>query len=63
MKLIYSHLQKLLADHNVDPQKVRDDLTMMRHFCKSCAEIEQAVGFDLDLKVNRGGLLGYYDRA
>ena len=63
MKLIYSHLQTFLPDLNVEPQKLRDDLTMIGHFCNYYEEIEGEIVFDLDIKVNRGDCLGYYGLA
>jgi phenylalanyl-tRNA synthetase beta chain len=63
MKLIYSHLQKFLPDLNVEPQKLRDDLTMVGHFTNYYEEIEGEIVFDLDIKINRGDCLGYYGLA
>lgn len=60
MKLIYSELKKFLPDLNVEPQKLRDDLTMIGHFTNFFEEIEGEIVFDLDIKVNRGDCLGYY---
>lgn len=63
MKLIYSHLQKFLPDLQVEPQQLRDDLTMIGHFCNFYEEIEGEIVFDLDIKVNRGDCFGYYGLA
>jgi len=63
MKLIYSHLQKFLPDLSVEPQKLRDDLTMIGHFTNFYEEIDDEIVFDLDIKVNRGDCLGYYGLA
>lgn len=63
MKLIYSHLKKFLPDLNVEPQKLRDDLTMVGHFTNYYEEIEGEIVFDLDIKINRGDCLGYYGLA
>jgi len=63
MKLIYSHLQKFLPDFKVDPQQLRDDLTMIGHFTNYFEEIDGEIVFDLDIKVNRGDCLGYYGLA
>lgn len=63
MKLVYSHLQKFLPDLKVEPQKLRDDLTMIGHFTNYFEEIEGEIVFDLDIKVNRGDCLGYYGIA
>ncbi|MCW1948995.1 MAG: phenylalanine--tRNA ligase beta subunit-related protein [Candidatus Shapirobacteria bacterium] len=63
MKLIYSHLQKFLPDLKVDPQQLRDDLTMIGHFTNYFEEIDGEIVFDLDIKVNRGDCLGYYGLA
>jgi phenylalanyl-tRNA synthetase beta chain len=63
MKLIYSHLKKFLPDLNVEPQKLRDDMTMIGHFTNFYEEIEGEIVFDLDIKVNRGDCLGYYGLA
>ena len=63
MKLIYSHLQKFLPDLKVDPQQLRDDLTMIGHFTNYFEEIDNEIVFDLDIKVNRGDCLGYYGIA
>lgn len=63
MKLIYSELQKLLPDLKVEPQQLRDDLTMIGHFTNYYEEIEGEIVFDLDIKVNRGDCLGYYGLA
>ncbi len=63
MKLIYSHLQKFLPDLKVDPQQLRDDLTMIGHFTNYFEEIDSEIVFDLDIKVNRGDCLGYYGLA
>jgi len=63
MKLIYSHLQTFLPDLTVTPQKLRDDLTMIGHFCNFYEEIDGEIVFDLDIKVNRGDCLGYYGLA
>jgi phenylalanyl-tRNA synthetase beta chain len=63
MKLIYSHLQKFLPTLDVEPQKLRDDITMIGHFVNFYEEIEGEIIFDLDIKVNRGDCLGYYGLA
>jgi len=63
MKLIYSELQKFLPDLNIEPQKLRDDLTMIGHFCNFYEKIDDQIVFDLDIKVNRGDCLGYYGIA
>ena len=63
MKLIYSHLQKFLPTLDVEPQKLRDDLTMIGHFCNFYEEIENEIVFDFDIKINRGDCLGYYGLA
>ncbi len=63
MKLIYSHLQKFLPDLKVEPQKLRDDLTMIGHFTNFFEKIDNEIIFDLDIKVNRGDCLGYYGLA
>jgi phenylalanyl-tRNA synthetase beta chain len=63
MKLIYSHLKKFLPDLNVEPQQLRDDLTMIGHFTNFFEEIDNEIVFDLDIKVNRGDCLGYYGLA
>lgn len=63
MKLIYSHLQKLLPTLSVAPQKLRDDLTMIGHFTNFYEEIDNEIVFDLDIKINRGDCLGYYGLA
>lgn len=63
MKLILSHLQKFLPDLKVEPQKLRDDLTMIGHFTNFFEEIDNEIIFDLDIKVNRGDCLGYYGLA
>ncbi len=60
MKLIYSHLKKILPDLSVNPQKLRDDLTSIGHFCNYYEKIGEETVFDLDIKVNRGDCLGYY---
>lgn len=63
MKLIYSHLKTFLPDLNVEPQKLRDDLTMIGHWTNYFEEIEGEIVFDLDIKTNRGDCLGYYGLA
>jgi len=63
MKLVYSHLQKFLPDLKVEPQQLRDDLTMIGHFTNYFEEIDGETVFDLDIKVNRGDCLGYYGLA
>jgi len=63
MKLIYSELKKFLPDLSVNPQQLRDDLTMIGHFTNYFEEIEEEIVFDLDIKVNRGDCLGYYGLA
>ena len=63
MKLIYSQLQKFLPDLKVEPQQLRDDLTMIGHFTNFFEEIDCEIVFDLDIKVNRGDCLGYYGLA
>lgn len=63
MKLIYSQLQKFLPDLKVEPQQLRDDLTMIGHFTNFFEEIDNEIVFDLDIKVNRGDCLGYYGLA
>lgn len=63
MKLIYSHLQKFLPNLLVNPEQLRDDLTMIGHFTNYFEEIENEIVFDLDIKVNRGDCLGYYGIA
>jgi len=54
MKLIYSQLQKFLPDLKIEPQQLRDDLTMIGHFTNFFEEIDNEIVFDLDIKVNRG---------
>jgi len=63
MKIIYSELQKFIPDLKVEPQKLRDDLTMIGHFTNYFEEIDGEIVFDLDIKVNRGDCLGYYGLA
>lgn len=63
MKLIYSHLQKLLPNLSKEPQQLRDDLTMIEHFTNYFEEIDNEIVFDLDIKVNRGDCLSYYGLA
>lgn len=63
MKLIYSELKNFLPDLNVEPQQLRDDLTMIGHFTNYFEEIDSEIVFDLDIKVNRGDCLGYYGLA
>lgn len=63
MKLIYSHLKTFLPDLSVTPQKLRDDLTLIGHFCNYYQEIDGEIVFDLDIKINRGDCLGYYGLA
>lgn len=63
MKLIYSHLKTFLPDLNVEPQKLRDDLTMIGHWTNYFEEVEGEIVFDLDIKTNRGDCLGYYGLA
>lgn len=63
MKLIYSHLQKFLPTLDIQPQQLRDDLTMIGHFTNFFEEIDGEIVFDLDIKVNRGDCLGYYGIA
>jgi len=63
MKLIYSHLQKLLPKLNKEPQQLRDDLTMIEHFTNYFEEIDNEIVFDLDIKVNRVDCLAYYGLA
>ena len=63
MKLIYSELKKFLPDLSVEPQQLRDDLTMIGHFTNFFEEINNEIVFDLDIKVNRGDCLGYYGLA
>jgi phenylalanyl-tRNA synthetase beta chain len=63
MKLIYSHLKLFLPDLDVQPEKLRDDLTMIGHFVAGVATIEDEFVFDLDIKINRGDCLGYYGLA
>lgn len=63
MKLILSQLQKFLPDLKVEPQQLRDDLTMIGHFTNFFEEIDSEIVFDLDIKVNRGDCLGYYGLA
>jgi len=63
MKLIYSELKKFLPDLKVEPQQLRDDLTMIGHFTNFFEEIDGEIVFDLDIKVNRGDCLGYYGLA
>lgn len=63
MKLIYSELKKIIPGLNVEPQKLRDDLTLIGHFTNYYEEIAGEIVFDLDIKVNRGDCLGYYGLA
>jgi phenylalanyl-tRNA synthetase beta chain len=63
MKLIYSHLQKFLPTLDIAPEKLRDDLSMIGHFCNFYEKIADEIVFDLDIKVNRGDCLGYYGLA
>lgn len=63
MKLIYSHLQKLLPGLDVTPKKLRDDLTMIGHFTNFYEEVDGEIVFDLDIKTNRGDCLSYYGLA
>ena len=63
MKIIYSELKKILPDLQVEPQQLRDDLTMIGHFTNFFEKIDDEIVFDLDIKVNRGDCLGYYGLA
>lgn len=63
MKIIYSHLKKLLPNLTKEPQQLRDDLTMIEHFTNYFEKINDEIIFDLDIKVNRGDCLGYYGLA
>ena len=63
MKLILSQLQKFLPDLKVEPEQLRDDLTMIGHFTNYFESIDGEIVFDLDIKVNRGDCLGYYGLA
>lgn len=64
MKLIYSHLKKFLPQLDIEPQRLRDDLTMIGHFANFYEKISDTDFFiDLDIKVNRGDALGYYGLA
>ncbi|MDD2483205.1 MAG: phenylalanine--tRNA ligase beta subunit-related protein [Candidatus Shapirobacteria bacterium] len=63
MKIIYSELKKFLPDLSVEPQQLRDDLTMIGHFTNFFEKIDNEIVFDLDIKVNRGDCLGYYGLA
>jgi len=63
MKLILSHLQQFLPDLSYPPEKIRDDLSMIGHFCNYYEKVEGEIVFDLDIKVNRGDCLGYYGLA
>lgn len=63
MKLIYSELKKFLPDLSVNPEQLRDDLTMIGHFTNYFEEVDNEIVFDLDIKVNRGDCLGYYGLA
>ena len=63
MKLIYSHLKNFLPDLSVPPHQLRDDLTLIGHFCNFYEKIGQETVFDLDIKINRGDCLGYYGLA
>ena len=63
MKIIYSELKKFLPDLSVEPQQLRDDLTMIGHFINFFEKINGEIVFDLDIKVNRGDCLGYYGLA
>ncbi|HEX8923583.1 MAG TPA: phenylalanine--tRNA ligase beta subunit-related protein [Patescibacteria group bacterium] len=63
MKLIYSHLKKFLPTLDVEPQKLRDDLSMIGHFTNYYEEKDGEIIFDLDIKTNRGDCLGYYGLA
>ncbi|MFA4827119.1 MAG: phenylalanine--tRNA ligase beta subunit-related protein [Candidatus Shapirobacteria bacterium] len=63
MKLVLSELKKLLPGLPVEPQQLRDDLTMIGHFTNFYEKIDDEIIFDLDIKVNRGDCLGYYGLA
>ena len=63
MKLVLSELKKFLPGLSVEPQQLRDDLTMIGHFTNFYEKIDDEIIFDLDIKVNRGDCLGYYGLA
>ena len=63
MKLIYSELKKFIPDLSIEPQQLRDDLTLIGHFTNYFEKIDNEIIFDLDIKVNRGDCLGYYGLA
>ncbi|MFA5828195.1 MAG: phenylalanine--tRNA ligase beta subunit-related protein [Candidatus Shapirobacteria bacterium] len=63
MKLIISELKKLLPNLSVDPETLRDDLTMLGHFASGLKKIDGEIVFDLEIRQNRADCLGYYGLA
>ena len=63
MKIIYSHLQKLLPDLNVKPKQLANDLAMIGHLVASLEEMNDEYVFDLEIRQNRADCLGYYGLA
>lgn len=63
MKIIYSHLKKLLPGLDISNRKVINDLVMIGHWVGGIEEKKGEVVFDLDIKQNRGDCLGYYGIA
>lgn len=63
MKIIYSHLQKLLPNLKVDPKQLSSDLALIGHLVASLEEIEDEYVFDLEIRQNRADCLGYYGLA
>jgi len=63
MKIIYSHLQKLLPDLNQSPRKVADDLTMIGHLSDGLEKRGSQSVISLEIRQNRGDCLSYYGIA
>ncbi len=63
MKIIYSHLKKLIPALPSDPKKVGNDLTMIGHFMDGFDHDQDNSIISLEIRQNRGDALSYYGLA
>jgi len=63
MKIVFSHLKKILPGLKFSSQRVANDLTLIGHFVSSCTKSAGDLVFDLEIRQNRGDCLGYYGIA
>lgn len=64
MKIVYSHLQKLLPQlEGIDPKTIADKLSWLGHFTSSVQSTSTDTVIDLEVRQNRADCLGYFGIA